>query len=59
MIFGIHLLGLALEVDAFMIPGGHPPNREGFAALPGTLPERGIDTGGIYTTISASGVMRE
>ena len=33
--------------------------REGSATLPGTLPERGIDTGGIYTTMPASGVMRE
>ena len=33
--------------------------REGSAALPSTLPERGIDTGGIYTTMPASGVMRE
>ena len=33
--------------------------REGSAALPGTLPDRGIDTGGIYTTMPASGVMRE
>ena len=28
-------------------------------ALPGTLPERGIITGGLYITMPASGVMRE
>ena len=33
--------------------------REDSAALPDTLPERGIVTGGIYTTMPASGVMRE
>ena len=32
---------------------------EGSTALPGTLPERGMITGGIYTTMPASGVMRE
>lgn len=34
-------------------------DREGSAALPGTLPEGEIVTGGIYTTMPASGVMRE
>ena len=33
--------------------------REGPKPLPGTLPERGIITGGLYTTMPASGVMRE
>ena len=33
--------------------------REGSAALPSTLPERGIDTGGIYIAMPASEVMRE
>ena len=33
--------------------------REGSVALPDTLPERGIDTGGIYTTMPASEMMRE
>ena len=28
-------------------------------ALPGTLPERGIITGGLYITMPAYGVMRE
>jgi len=28
-------------------------------ALPGTLPERGIITGGLYIAMPASGVMRE
>jgi len=39
-----------------------PPStlaREGSEALPGTLPERGIITGGLYITMPASGVMRE
>ena len=31
--------------------------REGSVDLPGTLPERGIDAGGIYITMPASGVM--
>ena len=34
-------------------------DREGSEALPGTLPEGEIVTGGIYTTMPASGVMRE
>ena len=34
-------------------------DREGSAALSGTLPERGIIIGGIYTTMHASGVMCE
>ena len=33
--------------------------REGSEPLPGTLPERGIITGGIYVTMPASGLMRE
>ena len=33
--------------------------REGSEALPGTLPERGIITGGLYIAMPASGVMRE
>ena len=33
--------------------------REGSEALPGTLPETGIITGGLYITMPASGVMRE
>ena len=33
--------------------------REGSETLPGTLPERGIITGGLYITMPASGVMRE
>ena len=35
------------------------PSSEGSEALPGTLPERGIITGGLYITMPASGVMRE
>ena len=33
--------------------------REGPEPLPGTLPERGIITGGLYIIMPASGVMRE
>ena len=33
--------------------------REGSEALPGTLPERGIITGGLYIAMPASGVMSE
>ena len=33
--------------------------REGSEALPGTLPERGIITGGLYIAMPASGVIRE
>ena len=33
--------------------------REGSEALPGTLPEREIITGGLFITMPASGVMRE
>ena len=33
--------------------------REGSEPLPGTLPERGIVTGGFYIAMPASGVMRE
>ena len=33
--------------------------REGSEALPGTLSERGIITGGLFITMPASGVMRE
>ena len=33
--------------------------REGSEALPGTLPEREIITGGLYIVMPASGVMRE
>ena len=33
--------------------------QEGSEALPGTLPERGIITGGLYIAMPASGVMRE
>ena len=43
-------------------PETPPPStltREGSEALPGTLPERGIITGGLYITMPASGVMRE
>ena len=39
-----------------------PPStlaREGSEPLPGTLPERGIVTGGFYIAMPASGVMRE
>ena len=39
-----------------------PPStlaREGPEPLPGTLPERGIVTGGFYIAMPASGVMRE
>ena len=39
-----------------------PPStltREGSEALPGTLPERGIITGGLYIAMPASGVMCE
>jgi len=44
------------------VPETPPPStlaREGSEALPGTLPERGIITGGLYITMPASGVMRE
>ena len=44
------------------VPETPPPStlaREGPEPLPGTLPERGIITGGLYITMSASGVMRE
>ena len=34
-------------------------DREGSEALPSTLPERGIITGGLYIAMPASGVMRE
>ena len=34
-------------------------DREGSEVLPGTLPEGGIITGGIYITMPAFGVMRE
>ena len=33
--------------------------QEGSEALPGTLPEMGIITGGLYIAMPASGVMRE
>ena len=33
--------------------------REGSEALPGTLPERGIITGGLYIAMPASGVLCE
>ena len=33
--------------------------QEGSEALPGTLPERRIITGGLYIAMPASGVMRE
>ena len=33
--------------------------RGGSEALPGTLPKRGIITGGLFITMPASGVMRE
>ena len=39
-----------------------PPStlaREGSEALPGTLPVRGIITGGLYIAMPVSGVMRE
>ena len=44
------------------VPETPPPStlaREGSEPLPGTLPERGIITGGLYITMPASGVMRE
>ena len=44
------------------VPEPPPPptlTREGSEALPGTLPERGIITGGLYIAMSASGVMCE
>ena len=44
------------------VPETPPPStlaREGSEALPGTLPERGIITGGLYITMPASGVTRE
>ena len=43
-------------------PETPPPStlaREGPEPLPGTLPERGIITGGLYITMPASEVMRE
>ena len=44
------------------VPETLPPStlaREGPEPLPGTLPERGIVTGGLYIAMPASGVMRE
>ena len=44
------------------VPEPPPPStltREGSEALPGTLPERGIITGGLYIAMPASGVMCE
>ena len=44
------------------VPETPPPStltREGSEALPGTLPERGIITGGLYITMPASRVMHE
>ena len=44
------------------VPETSPPStlaREGSEPLPGTLPERGIVTGGFYIAMPASGVMRE
>jgi hypothetical protein len=44
------------------VPETPPPStlaREGSEPLPGTLPERGIVTGGFYIAMSASEVMRE
>ena len=44
------------------VPETPPPStlaREGPEPLPGTLPERGIVTGGFYIAMPASGVMRE
>ena len=49
------------KVDTFATyqpPSSPILDREGSEALPGTLPEKEIITGGIYTTIPASGVMR-
>ena len=48
----------------FSIKHPRPPpsptlDREGSETLPGTLPEGEIVTGGIYTTMPTSGVMRE
>ena len=48
----------------FYIKHRRPPpsptlDQEDFEALPGTLPEWAIVIGGIYTTMPASGVMRE
>ena len=44
------------------VPETPPPStlaREGPEPLPGTMPERGIVTGGFYIAMPASGVMRE
>ena len=44
------------------VPEPPPPStltQEGSEALPGTLPERGIITGGLYIAMPASRVMRE
>ena len=44
------------------VPETPPPStltREGSEALPGTLSETGIITGGLYIAMPASGVMRE
>ena len=44
------------------VPEPPPPStltRGGSEALPGTLPESGIITGGLYIAMPASGVMRE
>ena len=43
------------------VPETPPPStlaRQGPEPLPGTLPERGIVTGGFYLAMPASGVMR-
>ena len=42
-----------------LLPPPSTLTREGSEALPGTLPERGIITGGLYIAMPASGVMCE
>ena len=34
LVLGLRLLGLALDVDALRVPGGHPPNNELTPLLP-------------------------
>ena len=52
------------QLNTFSSTGPEPPPsstlvREGSEALPVTLSERGIITGGLYITMPASGLMRE
>ena len=52
----------ALSQNSRKVPETPPPStlaREGPEPLPGTLPERGIVTGGFYIAMPAYGVMRE